>query len=261
MGSAVAFRLNVRWTLFFAALLGLATGSCGGEEAPALQVFAASSLEPVLTEWSAALEEEMGMPLSMSFGASNVVARQVVEGAPADVVITADRRTMQVAADAGVVGERTVVARNRLALVVGRGNPERIGSLRDLGRPGLKVVLCDSAVPCGRLAAQLLDRSGVPLRPASLEENIGAAVGKVAFGEADATIGYGSDVRSGAGRVEEVEMPGADSADFTAVYPAAVVKGTPQRAAAQRLIRVLASTDGQRVFARAGFLPAKLEDR
>lgn len=240
-------------------VLGLATASCSGDKPAALQVFAASSLEPVLSEWTADLEDEMGAELNISFGASNVVARQVVEGAPADVLITADRRTMQIAAEAGVVGQRTVVARNRLALVVEPANPERIGSLRDLGRPGLKVVLCDPAVPCGRLAAELLAEAEVPLSPASLEENVGAAVGKVALGEADATIAYGSDVQSAEGRVEEVDVPEAESSEVTAVYPAAVVKGTPRQALAERLIRYMASDEGQRVFARAGFLPARFD--
>ena len=212
-------------------------------------------MERVLTAWSEEIEAELGVDLKLSFASSPVVARQVVEGAPADVLITADRRSMQIAADAGAVGERTVVARNQLALVVRATNPNRIISLEDLRRTNLKVVLCDPDVPCGRLAAKWLAAAGVSVEPVSLEENVAAAVGKVALGEADATIAYRSDVRE-RGDVEEVELPTVSDArdsEFEAVYPAAVVKRARQRAAAERLIELLASRDGNAVFVAAGF--------
>ena len=237
-------------------VLVLAPGCGSGGDRPELHVFAASSLERVMTAWSEEIEAELGVELRLSFASSPVVARQVVEGAPADVLITADRRSMQIAADAGAVGERTVVARNQLALVVRATNPNRISSLEDLRRTNLKVVLCDPDVPCGRLAAEWLAAAGVSVEPVSLEENVAAAVGKVALGEADATIAYRSDVHGERDDVEEVELPtvsDAEERELEAVYPAAVVKRARQRAAAERLIELLASRDGNAVFVAAGF--------
>ena len=190
----------------------------------------------------------------MSFGSSPLVARQVVEGAPADVLITADRQSMQIAAAAGAVGERRIVARNRLALVVRAANPSRVDALRDLGGTDLKVVLCDPAVPCGRLAAELLDRAGVSVQPDSLEENVSAAVGKVALGEADATIAYASDVARARRDIEQVPLPEAADRELEAVYPAAVVKRADQRGAAEAFIELLSSPMGTEVFERSGFL-------
>lgn len=217
-------------------------------------MFAASSLERVLTGWAPEIEQKLGVRLSMSFASSPVVARQVVEGAPADVLITADRQSMQIAAAEGAVGVRTIVARNRLALVVRATNPSRIDSARDLGRTDLKVVLCDPDVPCGRLASALLERIGVSVEPDSLEENVSAAVGKVALGEADATVAYGSDVVGPRRGIEQVPLPEAAERGLEAVYPAAVVKRARQRAAAESFIDLLASPAGAELFVRSGFL-------
>lgn len=217
-------------------------------------MLAASSLERVLTAWAPEIEVKLGVRLAMSFAASSVIARQVVEGAPADVLITADRRSMEVAAAAGVVGRRTIVARNRLALVVRRTNPARISSVRDLARRDIKVVLCDPDVPCGRLASALLEKLGLRVHPHSLEENVSAAVGKVALGEADAAIAYQSDVTGSRRDIDGVPVPEAADPEFEAVYPAAVVQHSGQRAAAGALIEFLVSPAAQKVLARAGFV-------
>lgn len=237
-------------------LVSSTVAGCGaGQSRPTeLQVFAASSLERVLSAWAPEIEERLGIRLAMSFASSPVVARQVVEGAPADVLITADRQSMQIASGEGAVGERTIVARNRLALVVRPSNPSRIDSARHLGRTDLKVVLCDPDVPCGRLASTLLERLDVSVNPDSLEENVSAALGKVALGEADATIAYGSDVTGPRRDIEQVPLPEAAQRDLEAVYPAAVVKRSRQRAAAEAFIDLLVSPAGTEMFTQAGFL-------
>ncbi len=245
-----------RAAVLAACLIGSSVAACGAGDPPSpeLQIFAASSLERVLSGWAPEIEEKLGVRLAMSFASSPVVARQVVEGAPADVLITADRQSMQIAAAEGAVGERTIVARNRLALVVRPTNPLRIDSARDLRRTDLKVVLCDPDVPCGRLAAALLDRLGVSVKPDSLEENVSAAIGKVALGEADATIAYSSDLAAPRRDIDQVPLPEAAERDLEAVYPAAIVKRARQRAVAKAFIDLLASPAGSEVFERSGFL-------
>lgn len=237
--------------------LGVGCGVDREDDAPTLSVFATSSLEPVLRPWERDLEERLDVDVTFSFAASPVVARQVVEGAPADVLITADRTSMEIAAAPGAVRARTIVARNRLMLVVAPNNPLEIESVHDLSRDDLELVLCDPDVPCGRLAEALLAEMGVTVSPSSLEENVAAAVGKITLGEADATIAYRSDVRARPDTLEGIEIPEADEAEFEAVYPAAVVAGSDQSATAAELIELLASREGTGVFTRAGFLGPK----
>ena len=240
------------------AVATLAFNACGagadGASERELTVFAAASMQPVLTDWLPDIETEIDMDVNLSFAASSVVARQVVEGAPADVLITADRASMATAAAARVVGERMIVARNRLTMVVAPSNPRRLNSLRDLSQRELRVVLCDPDAPCGRLTDLLLEKVGVSLEPSSYEENASAAVGKVVFGQADATLAYHSDVRSRPGQVDGVEIPEADDPNLEAVYPAAVVRSSPNRAGAQKFIELLKSPAGATRLERAGFL-------
>ncbi len=221
---------------------------------PALTVLAASSLEPVLTSLEAAIEVEVGIDLQTSFSSSSAAARQVVEGAPADLLITADGTSMKIATDEEVVESPDLIARNYLALIVGAGNPERVQGLADLARSDLGVVLCDPEVPCGRLAKALLDDRGITPIPDSLEENVSAAVGKVELGEGDLTIGYVTDVKARFGRVEQVAAGATESDEFAARYLAAVVRASPARASARRLIEFLRSPTAQSRLAEAGFV-------
>lgn len=236
----------------------LAVGACGGggetSSGGGLTVFAASSLAPLLDEWRPSIEERINADVQFSFASSSVLARQVAEGAPADVLITADRLSMDVAAQAEAVRDLTIVARNRLLIVVPHSNPRRIDSLRDLSQRELDVVLCDPAVPCGRLTAQLLSDAGVSLEPSSLEENVSAAVGKVEFGQADATVAYVSDVRSRPGRVTGVDIPEAHERELEAVYVAAVVTGARRASAAERFIELMTSSEARSRLQRFGFL-------
>jgi molybdate transport system substrate-binding protein len=234
-----------------------AAGTSSTAPRASLTILAASSLEPALSAWEAEVERELNLDISFSFSSSSVAARQVVEGAPADVLLTADGASMDVAADAGAVDEPEVFARNSLALVVGKGNPKGVAGLGDLAKEELTVVLCDADVPCGRLAAGLLEDGGIEASVDSFEENVSAAVGKVALGEADATMGYRSDVVARADKVESVLIPGTDNRALKAEYLAAVVKQSQAKEAARRFVAELVSGDGQELLAAAGFEPSE----
>lgn len=172
-----------------AVLVLLLSAGCSSDTSDGPHVFAASSL----TEAFRALDIEA----DYSFGASSRLAAQVLEGAPADVLATADDPTMQRVVDAGLAaGPPVVFALNRLAIAVPRTDPAGIRGLADLARPGLRVVLAAPAVPAGRYAAEALAAAGVQVQPLSLEPNVKAVAGKVASGEADAGIVYVTDVRA-----------------------------------------------------------------
>lgn len=207
----------------------------------------------MLAAWEADLEKGVGRAITFSFAASSLAARQVNEGAPADVLITADAPSMDIARRAQTVGRPTVLARNRLELVVAKGNPIRISGLSDLARPDLTVVLCEAEVPCGRLSSQLLFEVGVSPNVDSFEPDVGAAVGKVVIGEADVTIAYRSDVVARTDLVEGIAIEAAADPRLGAEYLAAVVNDSPNRAGARRLISVLASPPGLERLKAAGF--------
>lgn len=247
-------RLLALWVVLALSASGACGGADGEPDLGTLTVFAASSLQPVLTSLEDRIERELSLPIQFSFSSSPVAARQVVEGAPADLLITADQQSMDVALSEEVVESPTLVARSHLALIVSKGNPEAVAGLADLSRAELSVVLCDPDVPCGRLAAALLREAGVTAAVDSLEENAAAAVGKVALGEADVTIGYVTDVIARQGDLQQVASDQTDSEELVARYLAAVVRASPSRANARRLVELFQSPTIRSHLEAAGFL-------
>jgi molybdate transport system substrate-binding protein len=241
--------------LFLSLVLAPACSDGGDEGDETLRVFAASSLTDAFTDLGPQFEaEHPGVRVVFNFAASSALGAQLEQGAPADVLVTADAETMQRAVDADRVSRSQVIAHNRLAIVVERGNPQAVTGLRDLARPELIVVLCAPAVPCGRLADAALQNAELTLTPASREESVKAVVAKVTLGEADVGIVYATDVQAAAGRVDSVAVEGADDPALKAVYPMAVVTESERASLARDWVRFVASAPGRRSLARFGFL-------
>lgn len=214
-------------------------------------VFAAASLTEVLTEVGALYEREHpGAEVTFSFAGSQTLVAQVQQGAPADLLVTADEASLRAAAPELRPEPPVVLARNRLALVVEAGNPAGVRGLADLVRPGLKVVLAGPTVPVGKAARTALAAAGVRVRPVSEEPDVKAVLQKVRLGEADAGVVYATDVRAAGDDVTGLELPGVSNS-----YPGAVLRDAAQPEAAALLLDLAGSAEGQAVFARYGFLP------
>ncbi len=249
-----------RWTAALLTTLPL-VAACGSQAPMAgtpmtgtLTVLAASSLSEAFGELGRRFEaDHPGLTVRFNFAASSSLARQLEEGAPGDVLATADEVSMQRAVAAGVVGPPVVFARNRLEIVTEAGNPTGVARLADLARPGLTVVLCAPEVPCGRFAADVLARAGVSVEAASLEENVKAVLAKVTLGEADAGIVYVTDVRAAGAQATGVPIP--DAENVVADYPLAVATAAANPAAAQAWVDFARGPIGQEVLGRAGFAP------
>ena len=240
------------------ALLALAATACSGTSSDpgggsgddrTLTVMAAASLTEPFDVLARTFEAaHPGVEVVTSFDSSATIATQVVNGAPADVVATADERTMRVMAEQDALGGDPVVfAHNVLALVVPPDNPAGITALEDLD--GTEYVVCAPAVPCGSLSEDLLAGAGVTTEPRSHEVDVKAVLTKVVLDEADAGLVYASDVVAAGDQVRQVPLPDAPGTD----YPAAITADSAEPDLAQEFLDLLLSDQGRAALEQAGF--------
>jgi molybdate transport system substrate-binding protein len=225
------------------------TGDVAGE----LIVFAAASLTDAFDELGAAfVAANPDVEVVFNHAGSQTLANQIAEGAPADVFASADTMQMDVAADADdLAGDAQVLTANRLAIAVEPGNPLGIEGLADLDDPDLVLVLPAEEVPAGRYAREALAAAGVGVTPASLEQDVRAALSKVRLGEADAAIVFASDVLASDGRAEAVAIPARQNVPAT--YPIAVLADAPNPATAKAFVAFVLSAEGQAILTAHGF--------
>ncbi|MEU7342885.1 molybdate ABC transporter substrate-binding protein [Streptomyces bacillaris] len=221
-----------------------------GAPAAELTVLAAASLTDVFKEAGAAYEKENpGTKVKFSFAGSQELAAQVKQGAPADALVTADTKTMD--GLSAETGTPTVIAKNRLVIAVGEGNPEKVGSLKDLADTKLKVVLAAPEVPVGRYSKQILDAQKIEVKPVSQEPNVRAVLSKVELGEADAGLVYKTDAETAPDKVDAIDIPDAENA--VASYPAATLKASKHSEAAAAFVAWLSTPAAQKILQGAGF--------
>ncbi|MGG8408405.1 molybdate ABC transporter substrate-binding protein [Streptomyces sp. 12297] len=225
--------------------------SADAPEDAKLTVLAASSLTDVFKTAGAAYEKaHPGTEVTFSFAGSQELAAQVKQGAPADALVTADTKTMD-GLTSEVAGTPAVIAKNRLVIATTKGNPHKIGALKDLADTKLKVVLAAPEVPVGRYSKKILDAQRVVVKPVSLEPNVRAVLSKVELGEADAGLVYKTDAAKAADKVEAVVIPDAQNA--VASYPAAALKTSENAGAAAAFVAWLSTPEAQRILRDAGF--------
>ncbi|MFE1384082.1 molybdate ABC transporter substrate-binding protein [Streptomyces sp. NPDC058740] len=228
-----------------------ADGSTGAAPGGAeLTVLAAASLTDVFKTAGAAYEKSHpGTKITFSFAGSQELVSQVAQGSPADVLVTADTKSMdKVKADTSTP---TVIARNRLVIATGKGNPFKVDELKDLADTKLKVVLAAPEVPAGKYSEKILDAQKITVKPVSQEPNVRAVLSKVELGEADAGLVYRTDAASAKDKVDAVDIPDAQNA--VAAYPAATLKDSKHAEAAAAFVAWLSTPEAQKILRDAGF--------
>lgn len=217
-----------------------------------LRVLAAASLQAPFEELADAFaDEHPGVTVApIVYDGSSTLARQIVEGAPADVFASANEANMRTVADAGMAPAPRLFATNTLVVVVPANSPGGVSTLADLADPGLTVVLCAAEVPCGDASQTLLAAQGVTVTPASLEQNVTAVLTKVASGEADAGLVYATDV-IGVEGVESFTPAGAE--DVVNRYPIAALRDAAHPAVARAFVEFVLGPEGRAVLSADGF--------
>lgn len=216
-----------------------------------LNIFAAASLKESFGKIEALFEEaNSGVDVQLNLQGSQDLVTAIEQGAPADVLATANESTMDKAVEGKLVTEPKAFATNTLTLITPPGNPAKVTGF-DSSLDNAKLVICAPEVPCGKATKKLSEQLGVTLKPVSEEQKVTDVRGKVASGEADAGVVYKSDAKAQSGEVEQVEIAGADK--VVNVYPISVVEASAQKELAHAFIDLVLSDKGQAILNEAGF--------
>jgi molybdate transport system substrate-binding protein len=226
-----------------------ASSAAGGK----LMVFAAASLKKSFTDIGERFEtENPGTDVEFTFAGSSDLVTQLTQGAPADVLASADTGNMDKAAKADLLAGAPVnFASNTLTIVVAPGNPKKVSSFKDLTQPGLAVVTCAPQVPCGSATQKVEKATGVQLNPVSEESQVTDVLTKVTTGQADAGLVYVTDARGAGAKVTAVAFP--ESAGAVNTYPIAALKQSTNSPLATKFVDTVTGEIGEKILAAAGF--------
>jgi molybdate transport system substrate-binding protein len=226
-----------------------------------LTVFAAASLTDAMKDIAALWQKDGHPALRQSFGGSSVLARQIEQGAPANLFASADEKWMDylVQRDLIASGTRRRLLGNDLVLIVPADHPAKVtigpgfDILALLGATGRIATGDPAAVPVGLYAEQSLRKLGLwdaVVPRLARTEDVRAALLLVERGEAPAGIVYSTDAAVSAGVAIAGVFP--DDSHDPITYPFAVTKAgdTP---AARALMDFLAGPQARAVFLRRGF--------
>jgi molybdate transport system substrate-binding protein len=221
-------------------------------------VFAAASLSDALTELAARHHAATGDTVRLNLAASSTLARQIKEGARADLFFSADEAKMDSLAQAGLIdpATRASLLGNTLVVVVAADSDLAFASLRELAQARVRRLALGQTetVPAGIYAKEALQQAGAWDQVAAkvvAMENVRAALAAVENGDAEAAIVYRTDARISEKVKVAYAVPAADGPRIT--YPAALVRSGKNPEGARRFLALLRSDAGREVFARFGF--------
>jgi len=228
--------------------------------AKTLTVFAAASMKNALDQANAAYEAKSGVKVTASYAASSALAKQIEQGAPADIFLSADLAWMDYLVEKKAIDTATRVSLlgNRIVLIAPKDSRQgnvSIGQgfdLAALAGDGRIATGDVKAVPVGKYAKAALEKLGAWDKAAAkfaMAENVRAALALVSRGEAVLGIVYETDAKVDPG----VKIVGVFPNDShpPIVYPVAAT--TSKNAAAAGYLAFLGSPDAKAIFEKYGF--------
>jgi len=225
-----------------------------------ITVAAAISMKDVLQALEKRFSERSGAPkVAFDFGASGILQKQIEQGAPIDVFISAAPAQMNALEEKGLLlaGTRRNIAGNRLVLVVPAGS-FAVKQVADLSKPEVHVIALGEprSVPAGQYAAEALKNLGLfdALKSKFVyAQDVRAVLTYVSERDADAGFVYETDAKSTDKVTIAAPLPATSYTGI--IYPGAVIRNSPNATAAKSFFEFLTSADARLIFEQFGFTP------
>jgi molybdate transport system substrate-binding protein len=240
----------------FGVLIGLFLLNGCRDRLPApLAVSAAASTREVLDQLTADFRQETGIAVTLNFGPSSALAKQIEEGGPAEVFLSADENWADYLERAGLVERRRDLLGNRLVVVVPAGSALKLGGLQELAARSIRLIaLAGAGVPAGEYARQALKKAAVweSIKKRVISGNdVRGTLAFVERGEVDAGVVYRTDAAVSQRVTIALEIP--EMLHPPIRYPLVLVRHKVRRPESRRFYDFLGSERAATVFRRAGF--------
>jgi molybdenum ABC transporter molybdate-binding protein len=223
---------------------------------PEVTFFSGSMLRPAIQERVREFEEREGCRVNTVFEGCGTLVAQMDAGATPAGYFACDTKFLNKVQERFFTGR--IMTRNEIVLLVRMGNPKELFKLKDLGKPGVKLGICDGRKSAlGELTRIMLERRGLAKE---LEVNVAVKVAKgddlvsaVQARSLDAALVYRSNALASPVTLEENEIVELNDDLAFAEQPFAVAKGSAYPALMRRLGEFLATPEARGRFEKLGF--------
>lgn len=223
-------------------------------DVPELSIFAGSMLQPAIEDTIIRFEEREGVHVTRVYNGCGILVGQIESGQRPDAYFACDSEFMDKVAD--LFPERVDVSQNELVILVQKGNPHGIASLRDLGAEDLRVGIGhENQCAMGWVTQNTLREGGVQqevMKNVTVQSSTGdLLVNQMLTGSLDAAVVYLSNAAGAAEKLDALQIQGIECS--TATQPWAVAQKSKHPQLASRLFQLICSQESQEIFAAEGF--------
>ncbi|MDZ4850740.1 MAG: molybdate ABC transporter substrate-binding protein [Pirellulaceae bacterium] len=224
------------------------------EDVPELSVFAGSMLRPAIEDTIAAFEKREGVQVSRVYNGCGILVAQMKAGQRPDAYFACDSEFMKQVPD--IFPESTDVSKNELVILVKKGNPLHIKSLKDLGREGIRVGIGhEKQCAMGWITQNTLREGGLQqeiMPNVTVQTPSGdMLVNQMQTGSLDAAVAYLSNAAGATEFLDAIQIQGIECS--VATQPFAIAVDSPHSQTASRLFKSICSSDSEANFIAEGF--------
>lgn len=223
-----------------------------------LNISAAASLTEALNEIKPMYESETGNKLTFNFGASGALQKQIEEGAPSDVFISAGKKQVDALKTAGLLQDDSIkdLLGNKLVLIVSKDYKDKITKIEDLANTDGKIAIGEvETVPVGQYSKESLENLNIWSTIQDklvFAKDVKSVLAYVESGEAAAGIVYKSDAYGIKDAAVAQEIDSATHKEI--VYPEAIIKASKNAEAAKEFMEFLSQDSSKAIFEKYGFI-------
>lgn len=224
-----------------------------------ITVSAAASLQKAMTEIEPAFEKEKGIKITFNFGSSGTLQKQIEQGAPTDVFISAGKSQMDALQTGNLIDKesRKNLLTNKLVLIVPNDKKDKIKTAEDLVNNAEKISIGEpKSVPAGQYALdsltylKLWDKLSSKVVYAKDVEQVVTYVEK---GEVTGGFVYNSDAAAAGLKNSSVVQVMDEKSHKPIVYPEAIITSSKDKVSAKAFIDYLSTDTVKKIFEKYGF--------